>query len=55
MDPFPLLVASETSREAPTLVNPLLLVTETKGLEYCLHYRAFPLDAFHIDGMKLTL
>ncbi|CAM9592420.1 unnamed protein product, partial [Sphacelaria rigidula] len=30
MDPFPLLITSKVSRKAPTLVNPLLLVTERK-------------------------
>ncbi|CAM9189713.1 unnamed protein product, partial [Hapterophycus canaliculatus] len=52
MDPFPLLRAGEGSFEQRgpcNLVNPLLFVTERKGLAYCLHYGAFPLNAFHSD------
>ncbi|CAM9358762.1 unnamed protein product [Scytosiphon promiscuus] len=52
LDPFPLLRATKGSSEPRgpgDLVNPLLLVTERKGLEYCLHYGSFPLDAFHTD------
>lgn len=54
LDPFPLLRAQEGAgvkrRGSPDRVNPLLLVTERKGLSYTLHYAAFPLDAFHTDG-----
>lgn len=54
LDPFPLLledgVESGKRRGSFDLVNPLLLVTETKGMAYSLHYGAFPLDAFHTDG-----
>ncbi|CAM9288454.1 unnamed protein product [Ectocarpus fasciculatus] len=53
LDPFPLLLEdgaeSRKRRGSFDLVNPLLLVTETKGMAYSLHYAAFPLDAFHTD------
>ncbi|CAN0267812.1 unnamed protein product, partial [Ectocarpus sp. 12 AP-2014] len=53
LDPFPLLLEdgaeSGKRRGSFDLVNPLLLVTETKGMAYSLHYAAFPLDAFHTD------
>lgn len=53
LDPFPLLLAEEETSSERGLwshVNPLLLVTERKGLEFSLHYTSFPLDAFHTDG-----
>lgn len=54
LDPFPLLLedGAESGKRTGSfdLVNPLLLVTETKGMAYSLHYAAFPLDAFHTDG-----
>lgn len=54
LDPFPLLLVedkrSHKNRGACNLVNPVLVVTEKKGLAYSLHYEAFPLDAFHTDG-----
>eukprot|EP00752_Nemacystus_decipiens_P011512 g10222.t1 len=54
LDPFSLLrgggPAPKRERGSRAkLVNPLLLVTERKGLEYSLHYGAFPLDAFNTD------
>ena len=55
LDPFPLLrvdSASERNGRAQR-VNPLLLVTEKKGTSWCLHYGAFPLDAFNTDGTNI--
>lgn len=58
LDPIPLLVAEKGAapkRKPPSnLVNPLLLVTEKKGVAYSLHYGAFPLDAFHTDGTNIV-
>ena len=54
LDPSPLLRGNEKASLRPTeacnRINPLLLVTERKGVTYSLHYGAFPLDAFHTDG-----
>lgn len=59
LNPFPLLLADEKEGYKPRgpcdLVNPLLLVTERKGMEYSVHYGAFPLDAFHTDGAMSSL
>ena len=54
LDPFPLLLANAKApvkEMSSKLVNPLLLVTEKKGTAYSLHYAAFPLDAFHTEGL----
>ncbi|CAM9230359.1 unnamed protein product [Scytosiphon promiscuus] len=53
LDPFPLLLNGQAGPAKPRgpfrKVNPLLLVTERKGVASSLHYGAFPLDAFHTD------
>ena len=54
LDPFPLLLAEQkvpAKRKPSKSANPLLLVTETKGTAYSLHYGAMPLDAFHTEGL----